>query len=69
MTSMRDSCREALYACQQEERTHTLISLNPSIENGLKGQINGLRKLSVLEWVKEHTEQNELFCGNILTNI
>lgn len=69
MTSMRDSSREALCACQKEGRTHTLISLNPSIESGLKGQINGLRKLSVLEWVKEHTEQNELFCGNILTNL
>lgn len=69
MTSMKDSVREALYACQQEERTHTLISLNPSIENGLKGQINGLQRLSVLEWIAEHTEQDELFCKNILTNI
>lgn len=58
---MRDSRREALYAFQQEERTHTLISINHNIENGLKGQINGLRKLSALEWFEEHKNKKNYF--------
>lgn len=27
------------------------------------------RKASAVEWIAEHTEQDELFCKNILTNI
>ena len=47
----------------------TLGKNHLNVESGLKGQINGLQRLSVLEWLMKHTEQNELFPKNILTNI
>lgn len=69
MTSMRDSVREASRMDILEENNHTLRSNHLNIESGLKGQINGLQRLSALEWIMKHTEQNELFSKNILTNI
>ena len=51
------------------ENNPTLINYHLKGENGLKGQINGLQRLSALEWIMKHTEQNELFSKNILTNI
>lgn len=69
MISMRDSGRKASSMDILEENNHTHINYHLNIESGLKGQINGLQKLSVLEWIKKHTEQNELFSKNILTNI
>lgn len=69
MTSMKDSGRKASVVDILEDNNPTLRSIHLNIENGLKGQINGLQRLSVLEWIWKHTEQNELFCKNILTNI
>ena len=69
MTSMKDSGRKASAIEIVREYGATLRSYHLNIENGLKGQINGLQRLSVLEWIWKHTEQNELFCKNILTNI
>ena len=69
MTSMKDSVREASSMDILEENSPTLINYRLKGENGLKGQINGLQRLSVLEWIRKHTEQDELFSKNILTNI
>ena len=69
MISMRDSGRKASSIDILGENNPTLINYHINIENGLKGQINGLQRLSVLEWIRKHTEQDELFCKNILTNI
>ena len=69
MISMKDSVREASSMDILEENNPTLINYHLKGENGLKGQINGLQRLSVLEWIRKHTEQNELFSKNILTNI
>ena len=69
MTSMKDSVREASSIDILGENNHTLINYHLNIENGLKGQINGLQRLSVLEWIRKHTKQDELFSKNILTNI
>ena len=72
MTSMRDSGRKASSIGILGENNSTLRSNHLNIESGLKGQINGLQRLSVLEWIRKHTEQteqDELFCKNILTNI
>lgn len=69
MTSMKDSGRKASSMDILGENNPTLINYHLKGKNGLKGQINGLQKLSVLEWIKKHTEQNELFSKNILTNI
>ena len=69
MTSMKDSGRKASSMDILEENNPTLINYCLNIESGLKGQINGLQRLSVLEWIRKHTEQNELFSKNILTNI
>ena len=69
MTSMRDSVREASSMDIMGENNPTLRSNHLNIENGLKGQINGLQRLSVLEWIMKHTEHNELFSKNILINI
>ena len=66
---MKDSGRKASSMDILGENNPTLISNHLNIENGLKGQINGLQRLSVLEWIMKHTEQNELFSKNILTNI
>ena len=66
---MKDSVREASSMDILGENTPTLINYRLKGENGLKGQINGLQRLSVLEWIRKHTEQNELFSKNILTNI
>ena len=68
-TSMKDSVREASSMDILGENNPTLRSIHLKGENGLKGQINGLQRLSVLEWIRKHTEQNELFSKNILTNI
>ena len=68
-TYMKDSGRKASSMDMLGENNPTLISNHLNIENGLKGQINGLQRLSVLEWIMKHTEQNELFSKNILTNI
>ena len=68
-TSMKDSVREASSMDILGENNPTLINYHLKGENGLKGQINGLQRLSVLEWIRKHTEQNELFSKNILTNI
>ena len=67
--SMKDSVREASSMDILGENNPTLINYRLKGENGLKGQINGLQRLSVLEWIMKHTEQNELFFKNILTNI
>ena len=67
--SMKDSVREASSMDILGENNPTLINYRLKGENGLKGQINGLQRLSVLEWIRKHTEQNELFSKNILTNI
>ena len=69
MTSMKDSGRKASSMDILGENNPTLRSIHLNIENGLKGQINGLQRLSVLEWIRKHAEQNELFSKNILTNI
>lgn len=69
MTSTRDSVREASDIEIAIDYGVTLRSYHLNIESGLKGQINGLQRLSVLEWIRKHTEQNELFSKNILTNI
>ncbi len=66
---MKDSVREASSMDILGENNPTLINYNLKGENGLKGQINGLQRLSVLEWIRKHTEQDELFSKNILTNI
>ena len=67
--SMKDSVREASSMDILGENNPTLRSNHLNIESGLKGQIEGLQRLSVLEWIRKHTEQNELFSKNILTNI
>ena len=69
MTSMKDSGRKASSIDILGENNSTLINYHLKGENGLKGQINGLQRLSVLEWISKHTEQDELFSKNILTNI
>jgi len=69
MISMKGSGRKASSIGILGENNPTLRSNHLNIENGLEGQINGLQRLSVLEWIKKHTEQNELFFKNILTNI
>lgn len=69
MTSMKDSGRKASSMDILEENNSTIRSIHLKGESGLKGQINGLQRLSVLEWLMKHTEQNELFPNNILTNI
>ena len=66
---MKDSGRKASAVDILEENRPTLRSIHLNVEDGLKGQINGLQRLSVLEWLRKHTEQNELFSKNILTNI
>lgn len=68
MISMRDSGRKASSIGILGENNPTLINYHLNIENGLKGQISGLQRLSVLEWIRKHTEQDELFSKNILTN-
>lgn len=69
MISMRDSGRKASSMDILGENNHTLINYHLNEESGLKGQINGLQRLSVLEWIRKHTEQDKLFSKNILTNI
>lgn len=69
MTFMMDNVREASGVDIGRDYGVTLISNHLNAESGLKGQINGLQRLSVLEWLRKHTEQNELFSKNILTNI
>ena len=69
MTSMKDSDRKASSMDILGENNPILRSINLNIESGLKWQINGLQRLSVLEWIKKHAEQNVLFSKNILTNI
>ena len=69
MMSIRDSGRKASSIGILEENRPTFINYHIKGESGLKGQINGLQRLSVLEWIRKHTEQNELFSKNILTNI
>lgn len=66
---MMDNVREASGVDIGRDYGVILISNNLNVESGLKGQINGLQRLSVLEWLRKHTEQNELFSKNILTNI
>lgn len=66
---MMDSVREASEVDIVRDYGVTLRSHHLNTENGLKGQINGLQRLSALEWLRKHTEQNELFSKNILTNI
>lgn len=69
MTFMMDSVREASGVDIGRDYGVILISNNLNVESGLKGQINGLQRLSVLEWIRKHTEQDKLFSKNILTNI
>lgn len=69
MISMKDSGRKASSMDILGENNPTLINYHLKGENGLKWQINGLQRLSVLEWIRKHAKQNELFSKNILTNI
>lgn len=69
VTSTMDSVRKVSAIEIARDYGFTLRSYHLNIESGLKGQINGLQRLSVLEWIRKHTEQDELFSKNILTNI
>lgn len=69
MTSMKDSGRKASAVDILEDNNPTLRSIHLEEESGLKSKIEGYRRLSAMEWITEHTEQDELFCKNILTNI
>lgn len=69
MISMKDSGRKSSSMGILEENSTTHRNIHLNVENGLKGQINGFQRLSALEWIRKHTEQNELFSKNILTNI
>ena len=71
MTSTRDSVREMSDIEIARDYGVTLRSYYLNIENGLKGQINGLQRLPVLEWIRKRTEQNELVCrkgGRTMSN-
>lgn len=71
MTSTRDSVREAHSMDILGDNDPALRSYYLNIENGLKGQINGLQRLPVLEWIRKRTEQNELVCrkgGRTMSN-
>lgn len=69
MKSMKDSGRKASAMDILEDNNPTLRSIHLEEESGLKSKIEGYRRLSAVEWIKKHTEHNELFCKNILTNI
>ncbi|WAX12066.1 hypothetical protein CS266P2_00032 [Clostridium phage CS266P2] len=69
MTSMKDSGRKASAVDILEDNNPSLRSIHLEEESGLKSKIEGYRRLSAVEWIEEHTEQDELFCKNILTNI
>lgn len=69
MISMKDSGRKASAVDILEDNNPTLRSIHIEEESGLKSKIEGYRRLSAVEWIAEHTEQDELFCKNILTNI
>lgn len=69
MTSMKDSGRKASAVDILEDNKPALRSIHLEEESGLKSKIEGYRRLSVMEWIAEHTKQDELFCKNILTNI
>lgn len=69
MTSMKDSGRKASVVDILEDNNPALRSIYLEEESGLKSKIEGYRRLSAMEWIAEHTEQDELFCKNILTNI
>lgn len=69
MISMKDRGRKASVVDILEDNNPTLRSIHLEEESGLKSKIEGYRRLSVMEWITEHTEQDELFCKNILTNI
>lgn len=69
MTSMKDSGRKASVVDILEDNNPALRSIHLEEESGLKSKIEGYRRLSAVEWIGKHTEQNELFCKNILTNI
>lgn len=56
MTSMKDSGSKASSIGILEENRPTLRSIHIEEESGLKGQINGLQRLSALEWIRKHTE-------------
>ena len=56
MISMKDRVREASAIEIERDYDATLVSNHLNIESGLKGQINGLQRLSVLEWIRKHTE-------------
>lgn len=69
MTSMKDSVRKAYIVDILEDNRSTLRSPHLEEESGLKSKIEGYRRLSVMEWIAEHTKQDELSSKNILTNI
>lgn len=69
MTSMKDSVRKASAVDILEDNSSTLRSPHLEEESGLKSKIEGYRRLSVMEWIAEHTKQDELSSKNILTNI
>jgi hypothetical protein len=69
MISMKDSGRKASVVDILEDNNPTLRSIHLEEESGLKSKIEGYRRLSAMEWIGKHTEQNELFSKNILTNI
>lgn len=54
MTSMKDSGMKASSMDILGENNPTLINYHLNIENGLKGKINGLQRLFVLEWIRRH---------------
>ena len=54
---MKDSVREASSMDILGDNNPALINYHLKGESGLKGQINGLQRLSALEWIMKHTEQ------------
>lgn len=69
MISMRDSSTRRSVIEIMKENSQPLRSIHPQDKSCLKGQIQSLEHISVLEWIGKHMEQKETFYKNILTNI
>ena len=69
MISMRDSGTRRSVIEIMKENSQPLRSIPLQDKSCLKGQIQGLEHISVLEWIGKHMEQKETFCKNFLTNI
>lgn len=66
---MRDSIEKGKIIDIMNNNSHIHINANIMDKNALNRKIEGMKGISVLEWIRNYIEHDKINSQNILTNI